>query len=180
MKSLIRENMVEAVVGLLVVALAVAFVLFAWGRTGGGAAGGGAIHVTALFPSATGVNVGTDVRVAGLKVGSVSGQRLDPKTWQAEVTLALDPANRIPADSTAAITSEGLLGGTYVALVPGADGTPLKEGDAIIDTQGSLDLMSLIGQFINKTGSGDDAGGGGTGTLDDAPGNGSAGAAPGR
>lgn len=151
MNGMLRENLVEALIGLLVVLIAVFFVLFAWQRTGGGGAAD-ALHVTALFPNATGVNVGTDVRVAGLRVGTVSGQRLDPQSYQAEVTLALDPKTKVPADSSAAITSEGLLGGTYIALMPGGDPAPLKDGDTIVDTQGAMDLMGLVGQFINKSG----------------------------
>lgn len=151
MKSLIRENGAEALVGLLVVLLAAWFVLFALQRTGG-RGGGDTIRVTALFPNAVGVSPGTDVRVAGLKVGSVAEQKLDPQSFQVAMTIALDPSIKLPSDSSAAITSEGLLGGTYVALVPGGSETPLKSGDTIIDTQGSLDMMGLIGQFINKTG----------------------------
>jgi phospholipid/cholesterol/gamma-HCH transport system substrate-binding protein len=149
MKSLFRENAGEAFVGLLVVILAAAFILFAWRHTGGGGHTDG-YKVTALFPNASGVNVGTDVRVAGLKIGSVTGQKLDPQSYQVSVTLALDPAVKLPADSSAAITSEGLLGSTFVALTPGGSETPLKSGDTITDTQGAMDLMALIGQFINK------------------------------
>lgn len=165
MQGALRERLTEALVGLAVVLLALWFVAFAWQRTGGGGGSGSAVHVTALFPNASGIGIGTDVRIAGLKVGSVAAQKLDPKTWQAEVVLALDPATRVPADSTAVITSEGLLGGTYIQLVPGADETPLKNGDTIVDTQGSLDLMSLIGQFINRTGDdkGSSPGGSGSG-----------------
>ena len=148
-KTLFRENIGEAIVGLLVVLLAIWFVLFAWDRTGGGEKAG-AVRVTALFPNASGVSVGTDVRVAGLKVGSVSGQKLDPQSYQVAVTLALDPSVKLPADSSASITSEGLLGSTFVALTPGGSPTPLKTGDTITDTQGAMDLMALIGQFINK------------------------------
>ncbi len=154
MKPLIRENGAEALIGLLVVLLAVWFVVYGWGRTGGGGPAG-ATRVTAIFPNAAGVNVGTDVRVAGLKVGTVAEQKLDPASYQVDVTLAIDPKLKIPKDSTAAITSEGLLGSTFIALVPGGDPTPLKSGDTITDTQGSIDMMSMIGQFINK--SGDDA-----------------------
>ncbi len=149
-----RDHLAEAAVGLLVVLLAAAFVLFAWARTGGGGAAG-AVHVTAIFPSASGVGAGTDVRIAGLKVGTVSDQKLDARTWQAEVVLALDPKVKVPNDSSATITSEGLLGSTYVALNPGGAAEALKEGDTIVDTQGSVDLMGMIGQFINKSGSSD-------------------------
>ena len=149
MKALLRTNMGEALVGLLVVALAAGFVLFAWDRTGGGAKAGG-VSITALFPNASGVNVGTDVRVAGLKVGSVTALSLDPQSYRVRVAIALGPAVKLPADSSAAITSEGLLGQTFVSFTPGGSPTPLKTGDTITDTQGSMDLMALIGQFINK------------------------------
>jgi phospholipid/cholesterol/gamma-HCH transport system substrate-binding protein len=150
MKGLLRDNLVEAVVGLLVVLLAAWFIAFAWQRTGGGMRD--SIKVTALFPAVNGVSVGTDVRVAGLKVGSVADQRLDPQTYQAQVTLAIDEDVKIPSDSSAAITAEGLLGGTYIALIPGGSPTPLKNGDAIFDTQGSVDMMGLIGSLINGSG----------------------------
>jgi len=149
MRALFRENIGEAIVGLLVVILAVWFVIFAWNRTGGGQKAG-SIHVTAIFPNASGVTPGTDVRVAGLKIGTVQNLALDPQSYQVKVEMALDPATKLPADSSASITSEGLLGSTFVAMNPGGSPTPLKNGDTITDTQGSMDLMALIGQFINR------------------------------
>ena len=115
MKALFRENFGEAIVGVLVVILAVWFVVFAWNRTGGGAKAG-SIHVTAIFPNASGVTSGTDVRVAGLKIGSVTGLALDPQSYQVKVEMAIDPQTKLPADSSASITSEGLLGSTFIAF----------------------------------------------------------------
>jgi phospholipid/cholesterol/gamma-HCH transport system substrate-binding protein len=149
MKALLRENIGEAIVGLLVVILAVWFVIFAWQRTGGGEKSG-SIRISAIFPNASGVTAGTDVRVAGLKVGSVTGLSLDPQSYQVKVDIALDPDVKLPADSTAAVTSDGLLGSNFVSFTPGGSPTALKSGDTITDTQGSMDLMALIGQFINK------------------------------
>jgi len=151
MKSLLRENIGEALVGLFVILFAVWFVWFAYGATGGGAKAG-AVHVTAFFPNSTGINVGSDVRVAGMKVGTVAEQALDPQSYQVKVKLALDPAVKLPADSSAAITSEGFLGATFISLIPGGDTVSLKEGDTIADTQGAMDLMGMVGQFINKSG----------------------------
>jgi phospholipid/cholesterol/gamma-HCH transport system substrate-binding protein len=149
MRAVFRENIGEAIVGLLVVILAVWFVLFAWDRTGGGAKTGG-IKIAAIFPNASGVSNGTDVRVAGLKVGSVTGLSLDPQTYQVKVNIALDPNVKLPSDSSASVTSEGLLGSTFIAFAPGGSPTSLKSGDTVTDTQGSMDLMALIGQFINR------------------------------
>ena len=169
MKSALKENAAEALVGLAVVLLAALFALFALQRTGAGF-GSDAIHVKALFPSAVGVGPGTDVRVAGVKVGTIDAQKLDPQSFQVEMSMALDPNMKLPSDSSAAITSEGLLGGNYVALIPGGSETPLKSGDTIADTQGSVDLMGLVGQFINKTGSGGGASSSsGAGGMDAAP-----------
>ena len=158
MKTLFRENAGEALVGLLVVLLAVWFTWFAWVQSGGGVKAG-AIKVVAIFPNVGGVNVGTDVRIAGLKVGSVIKQQLDPASYQVKVTLAIDPEVKVPVDSSAAITSEGLLGSNYVALQPGGDTTPLKDGDTITDTQGTVDLMGIVGQFINGSGDKDEPAG---------------------
>jgi phospholipid/cholesterol/gamma-HCH transport system substrate-binding protein len=152
MRATIREHLIEALVGLLVVLVAVLFIYIAWQRTGDGR-GARAIHVTALFPNVSGIDNGADVRVAGMKIGSVESQRLDPKNYQAELTLALDRDVHVPADSSAAITAEGILGKSYIALIPGGDPAPLKDGATIVDTQGSIDLMGMVGQFINKSGS---------------------------
>ena len=153
MRTMVKENAAEALLGLLVVVIAIGFVALAWQRTGGGNRAD-ALHVTAIFPSAGGVNMGTEVRVAGIKVGAVSSLKLDPQSFEAQVILALDPKIKVPSDSSAAVTSEGLLGSTYIGLNPGGAPTPLKDGDTIVDTQGSMDLMGLIGQFINKSGAG--------------------------
>jgi phospholipid/cholesterol/gamma-HCH transport system substrate-binding protein len=153
MRATLREHTIEALVGLLVVLVAVWFIVMAWQRTGGGAAGR-SIHVTALFPNVAGIDDGADVRVAGMKVGTVLSQRLDAKSYQAELTLAIYRNVHVPADSSAAITSEGIMGRSFVALIPGGDPAPLKDGSVIADTQGSIDLVGMVGQFINKTGSG--------------------------
>jgi phospholipid/cholesterol/gamma-HCH transport system substrate-binding protein len=152
MRAAVREHLIEALVGLLVVLVAAWFMYMAWQRTGGGN-GADAIRVTALFPNVSGIDNGADVRIAGMKIGSVASQRLDPKTYQAELTLAIDRGVHVPADSSAAITSEGILGKNYISIIPGGDPAPLKDGATIVDTQGSIDLMGMVGQFINKSGS---------------------------
>lgn len=158
MTALFRQNLIEAIVGALVVGIAVVFVLFSYQRTSGNV-GADRYHVSALFPNATGVAVGTDVRVSGIKVGSVVDQSLDPDTFQARLGLSIDKRIKLPLDSSAAITSEGILGGSYISLTPGGDPETMREGDEIIDTQGSVDLMTLIGGFINQSGKSEDKAG---------------------
>jgi phospholipid/cholesterol/gamma-HCH transport system substrate-binding protein len=163
---LLRDHLAEALAGLVVLLVAGLFLWFAWDRTGGG--GSDRYLLTARFPNATGVAVGTDVRVSGMKVGQVTAQSLDPATWEAVVTLSVDRSLRLPVDTSAAISSEGLLGGSFVALLPGGEDEPLKPGDEIIDTQGATDLMGLVGSFINR-GSGAESAGAQGGPADGGP-----------
>lgn len=151
MRALFKENIVEALVGLIVVLVAVGFVTFAYNRTQAGSAGDGYV-LTARFPNVAGVSPGTDVRVAGIKVGTVTKQALDPVSFQALVEFGIDKALKLPIDSSAAVTTEGLLGGTYVALTPGGDSVMLKPGDEITETSGATDLMGLVGSFVNRSG----------------------------
>lgn len=150
MPQLLKDHVAEALAGLAVVAIAAWFLIFALGRTG--STGTDSYALTARFPNAAGISVGSDVRVSGLKVGAVTHQKLDPASFQAVVTLSVDKAVKLPLDSSAAITSEGLLGGSFIALVPGGDPEQLAPGDEITDTQGSTDLMGLIGSVINRSG----------------------------
>lgn len=150
MTALFRQNIVEAVVGAFVIIVAVIAIVVFYQRTSGNI-GSSRYEVAALFPNAVGVSAGTDVRVSGVKVGTVTGQSLDPDSFQARIRLAIDDRVRLPLDSSAAIASEGILGGTYIALTPGGDTETLRDGDEILDTQGSVDLMTLIGGFINQT-----------------------------
>ena len=150
MSQLLKEHGTEAVTGILVLAIAGWFLAFALGRTG--ASGSHHYQLSASFPSAAGITVGSDVRVSGLKVGTVTAQKLDPKTFQAVVGFSVDSAVQLPLDSSAAITSEGLLGGSFIALIPGGDSEMLAPGDEITDTQGATDLMGLIGSVINRSG----------------------------
>lgn len=151
MRALFKDNIVEALVGLLVVLVAIGFVVFAYGRTQAGAVADGYV-LKARFPNVAGVSPGTDVRMAGIRVGRVVAQSLDPGTYQAVVDLGIDKALQLPIDSSAAITTEGILGGTYVSLTPGGETIMLKPGEEITETSGATDLMALIGGFVNRSG----------------------------
>lgn len=150
MRTLFKDNVIEALVGLVVLAFAIGFVVIAYNRTQGGAGDG--YLLKARFPNIAGVSQGTDVRVSGIKVGRVATQALDPTSFQAVLELSIDKNLKLPIDSAASITTEGLLGGTYIALTPGADTAMLKPGEEILETSGSADLMSLVGSFVNRSG----------------------------
>ena len=143
-----RENVTETVVGAVVVAVAAGFMWYAAGVSGMGS-GGNVYELTAEFRSAEGVTVGTDIRMAGVKVGTVTGLALDPNTFRAQATLSINEGIPVPDDSTAIVSSEGLLGGNFVEIVPGGSFDNYAEGAQILDTQGSISVVQLLLKFVS-------------------------------
>jgi phospholipid/cholesterol/gamma-HCH transport system substrate-binding protein len=103
----------------------------------------------AKFRKAEGVSVGGDVRIAGVKVGSITGMALDPKTYQARVTMSVNMDVRLPDDSLAKITSSSLLGDSYIAIDPGGSDLMLEAGDELTYTQSSVSFGDMLGKFIH-------------------------------
>lgn len=141
------RSLAEVATGAVVLLAAAIFLGYAL-LHGGQAPAGEGTEFTARFDRVDGLATGSDVRIAGVKVGSVTGMRILPDTFQAEVTLRVAANMRLPVDSSAEITSEGLLGGKYVSIVPGGSDRILAAGGRITETQGSVSLESLLGRFI--------------------------------
>ena len=108
----------------------------------------------------SGVHTGTDVRLAGIKIGTVVAQKLNPENYQAEITMAIDPAIKLTEDSSAKVTSEGLLGASFIALDPGGSETFIADGGVISNTQGAVDIWTLISTAMFEGKGGKDAKGG--------------------
>lgn len=142
-----RRNAIEVLTGLLVLIVAIGFLGYAIANTGSGPSGGG-YDLYASFDNIAGLNVGSDVRLAGVKVGTVQATAIDPKTYLAKVTLGIRDGVELPKDSGAAIASESLLGGVYLAISPGGDQQMLKPGESFTATQGAVSLQDLLGKFI--------------------------------
>lgn len=140
------NSVAETVIGAVVLAAAAGFVLYA-GKTRGVEISGGSYPLTASFRSAEGVAVGSDVRLAGISVGSVTGLELDPASYQARMTLTVRDGLELPEDSDVKIASESLLGGSFVEITPGASEFMLQAGDEILNTQGSVSLLNLLMRF---------------------------------
>ena len=145
------ENKGEVLVGAAVLAAAIGFVVYAGQATGLGATSGG-YPLTASFRSIEGVTVGTDVRLAGVKIGTVTGVTLNPETYRADTTFSVIDGIEVPDDSAIVISSEGLLGGNFVEIFPGGSPFFYEPGDEIIDTQGSVSLISLLLKFVGGGG----------------------------
>jgi phospholipid/cholesterol/gamma-HCH transport system substrate-binding protein len=143
-----RRNLIETVMGGVVLLVAVFFVVVAFESASIGNGSGGGYKVLVQFDDASGLAVGTDVRMAGVKIGTVTEQRLNPETYFAEVQLGINEAIRLPSDTSARIIPDGLLGGNYVALEPGGAEDYIEAGGQIIYAQGSINVVDLLGRFI--------------------------------
>ncbi|MEY3960412.1 MAG: hypothetical protein RIR14_1066, partial [Pseudomonadota bacterium] len=110
---------------------------------------------TASFRSAEGIQAGSDVRLAGVKVGTITALTLNPQTFYADAVIELDGSVQLPTDSAILISSEGLLGGNFVELVPGGAEEVLAPGDEIEDTQGAVSLLTLLMKWVGSSGEDD-------------------------
>lgn len=140
-------NMTEVAVGGAVLATAIAFVIYAGQATGVGQASTG-YPLTASFRSVEGVTIGTDVRLAGVKIGTVTEMTLNPESYRADTGFTIRDGVVIPDDSAAVVSSEGLLGGNFVEILPGGSPFFYEAGDEIVDTQGSVSLIQLLLRFV--------------------------------
>ncbi len=148
-----KSSTLETIVGAAIIAVAIAFFTFAYSVSGKGGAAGGGYHISAEFDNVDGVAVGSDVRVAGIKVGTVVGQGLNPKSYQARIDMEIQNNIELSDDTSAKITAEGLLGSKFVALEPGGSETKIAEGGELSYTQGAIDIWSIISQaMFSKTG----------------------------
>ena len=141
-----RRSPVETLIGALVIAVAVLFFVFAYNTAQVETVEG--YSVTASFDRIDGIHPGSDVRVSGIKVGTVIDSRIDPETYFAVVRMSIDSNISLPSDSSLKITADGLLGDRYLALTPGGAEETIGDGGRIETTQGAIDLMSLLAQWM--------------------------------
>ena len=142
----------EVALGGFVLAGALAFGLYAMQVTGLSLGADAGYPLTASFRSAEGVSVGTDVRLAGVKIGTVTDIALDPQTFRAVTEVTIRDGIQIPDDSAILVSSEGLLGGNYVEISPGGSPFNFTPGDEITDTQGAVSLITLLLRYVGGDG----------------------------
>ena len=163
-----RESIFETLIGLGVLVVAGLFFFFAVGQGGDAATGDETVEIGARFSSASGIERGTDVRMAGVKIGTVREKVLDRDRVEAQVIMAID-ASILPLGdgTTARVQSEGLLGGSYINIEPapgfgeipecGAEESLFGESgcNELLYAQGSVDLMTLFASFAQGNGGSD-------------------------
>lgn len=140
------RNVVETLMGGVVLLIA-AFFMFISYKSGNISTTTNGYTLSAKFRDVGSLAIGGDVRIAGIKIGTVSAQRLDPINYLAILEFEIDNSIQLPKDSSASIVGDGLLGGKYVAIEPGGEETILKQNGEIKFTQDAISLESLIGKF---------------------------------
>jgi phospholipid/cholesterol/gamma-HCH transport system substrate-binding protein len=141
-----RGNVIETVLGAVVLVIAALFLVFAYKTSELREVPG--YQVSADFSRVDGIHNGSDVRISGIKVGSVVSATLNPTTFLATLHLSVEPGIKLPRDTVAEIVSSGLLGDKYVSLVPGASDRNIPAGGKVKYTQSAVNLENLIGQMI--------------------------------
>jgi phospholipid/cholesterol/gamma-HCH transport system substrate-binding protein len=152
-----HRNVIETIMGAVVLIVAVVFLVFAYSSSSSGTVSG--YVVTARFNNVSGINPGTDVRLSGIKVGSVIDTTLDTNDYTALVSLSIKDTVKLPTDTALRVWSDGLLSPNYLDLQPGAEEKMLKAGDRITVTQDPVNLLSLITQLIHGGALGGKSGG---------------------
>ncbi len=152
-----KKNNLELAVGLFAIVGFAAFFLLALKVSDIASIGEDkGYRVTAHFENVGGLKVRAPVTLGGVRIGRVVGIDLDLKSYEAVVTLSIDPRyDHLPEDSSASILTSGLLGEQYVGLEPGGMDSALKNGSVIKLTQSALVLEKLIGRMVTNTASGD-------------------------
>jgi phospholipid/cholesterol/gamma-HCH transport system substrate-binding protein len=145
-----QRNMLEIVMGAVVLLAAAGFIALAYEAADMKGADG--YEISAEFGSTGGLVVGDDVRISGIKVGQITRQQLDPVTFVARISMVIDPAIKLPADSSARITAASLLGGNVLELLPGAALDNLKDGAVIYNTRDPISLTDLLGKAVFASG----------------------------
>jgi phospholipid/cholesterol/gamma-HCH transport system substrate-binding protein len=147
-----RRNLIETILGGVVLVVAAFFLIFAYSNASLRTVQGN--EYVARFNRVDGINPGSDVKLSGIKVGTITSISIDPKSYTAVVHLSVDRSIDLPTDSSAEVASEGLLGGKYLSLHPGADDKKIAPGGEIRFTQGPINIEELIGQFMFSNQSG--------------------------
>ena len=137
-----RRSVTEIAAGAAVLLVAAGFLFYAVANTGRGALGGYTLQ--ASFDNVGGISTGSDVRISGLKVGSVTALAIDPKTYQAVATFTVQSDIKLSDDSSATVATGGLLGGNFISLATGGDDKMLGNGGTITVTQSAVNLEDLL------------------------------------
>ncbi|MBP5344309.1 MAG: outer membrane lipid asymmetry maintenance protein MlaD [Alphaproteobacteria bacterium] len=141
-----KKNPIETILGVFVLVFTALFLFFASSRIDKKEIAG--YTVKASFSKVGGLEVGSDVRIAGIKVGSVLATKLDQETYAADVFMNINSDVKLPIDTVAGIADVGIMGDKYIRLEPGKSQALLSDGDQIMQTKNYKSLEDSVSEFI--------------------------------
>jgi phospholipid/cholesterol/gamma-HCH transport system substrate-binding protein len=141
-----KNNLFEVVVGTFVLASAIYFFFFSFNKSN--ISTSKTYQISAKFDNIDGVSIGSDIKISGVKIGTVASEIIDPETYRAILKLNINQEIKLPSDSSAKILSSGLLGGKYIGIEVGAEEEMLQSGGQIQFTQSGINFEELLGKFI--------------------------------
>lgn len=141
-----NKKPVETIMGLVVLAVAAFFMLFAYKVSDLQVVKG--YEIKARFIKVGGLNTGADVRINGIKVGTVTSQTINPEDYMVDVTLSIKPNISLPKDSAVIITGDGLMGDKFVKIEPGKSAEKLTQGSTAENTKDAKSLEDMVGEII--------------------------------
>ncbi len=141
-----NKKPIETIMGIIVVIVAAFFLIFALRLSDLQVVKG--YNLGAVFLKVGGLNVGSDVRINGIKVGTVTSEKLDANTFEAHLTFSISPDIKLPKDSSAVIVGDGLMGDKFVKIEPGSSEEILEDGDFLTQTKDFKTLEDMVGEMI--------------------------------
>ncbi len=141
-----NKKPVETIMGIVVIFVAAFFLYFAY-QVSDLQVGKG-YDINARFLKVGGLNVGSDVRINGIKVGTVIAQNLDPEDYVADVKLSISSNIQLPKDSVVSVVSDGLVGNKFIKIEPGKSKEFLQNGDTVANTKDFKTLEDMVGEII--------------------------------
>ncbi|MDD4557126.1 MAG: MlaD family protein [Alphaproteobacteria bacterium] len=141
-----NKRPIETIMGILVLCVAASFLYFAYSISNLRTVKG--YELTVKFLKVGGLNVGSDVRINGINVGTVMSQKLDTETYQALVTISVSPEIKLPVDSLFEVAADGLMGDKFIKIQPGKDLDVLKNGDVPQNTKDFKTIEDMVGELI--------------------------------
>ena len=144
-----NKRIFEIAVGLFIICLAFGWIFYAKHQINSSKFQG--YYLNATFDNVDGIQIGSDVKISGIKVGEVTDIKINPKNFSASVKFSVEQSIKLPADTSACVYTSGLMGNKYIALSPGGDDETLTENDELQTTQGAMNIESLVGKFLLNT-----------------------------
>jgi len=143
-----KQNILETIIGFLTIITSLLFITFAYNKLGNSSDVKNSYPITANFQNVEGIFEGSDVMLAGIKVGSVEKLTLDKTSFFAIIALRINNDVKLPKDTQAAVATSGLLGNKFISLTPGAADEELVANDEIKRTQSSLNIEAIISKLM--------------------------------